>query len=66
VIHIQLEGVSNVTEEENQEPTTLPLTDPRNKTEETKSNNQIDKLTVKPNAIFETISWSPGRGHSNA
>jgi hypothetical protein len=36
--------------------------------EETKSNNQInDKLTIKPNAIFETvINEAPCRGHSNA
>ena len=35
---------------------------------ETKSNNQInDKLTVKPNAIFETlIQEAPHRGHSNS
>jgi hypothetical protein len=35
---------------------------------ETKSNNQInDKLTVKPNAIFETlIRETPYRGHSNS
>jgi len=29
VIHVQREGVSDVTEEENQEPTASPLTDPR-------------------------------------
>jgi hypothetical protein len=29
VIHVQLEGVIDVTEEENQEPTTSSLTDPR-------------------------------------
>ena len=29
VIHVQLEGVSDVAEEENREPTTSPLTDPR-------------------------------------
>ena len=29
VIHVQLEEVSDVTEEENQEPTTSPLNDPR-------------------------------------
>jgi hypothetical protein len=28
VSHVQLEGISDVTEEENREPTTLPLTDP--------------------------------------
>jgi len=35
---------------------------------ETKSNNQInDKLTVKPNTIFETlIHEAPHRGHSNS
>ena len=35
---------------------------------ETKSNNQInDKLTVKPNAIFETlIHEAPHRGRSNS
>jgi len=35
---------------------------------ETKSNNQInDKLTVKPNAIFETlIHKAPHRGPSNS
>jgi len=35
---------------------------------ETKSNNQInDKLTVKPNAIFETlIHEAPHRGHPNS
>jgi hypothetical protein len=35
---------------------------------EKKSNNQInDKLTVKPNAIFETlIHEAPHRGHSNS
>ena len=35
---------------------------------ETKSNNQInDKLTVKPNAIFETlIHEPPQRGHPNS
>jgi hypothetical protein len=35
---------------------------------ETKSNNQInDKLTVKPNSIFETlIHKAPHRGHSNS
>jgi hypothetical protein len=32
---------------------------------ETKSNNQINKLTVKPNAIFETIIHEAScRGHS--
>ena len=29
MIHVQLEGVSDVAEEENREPTTSPLTDPR-------------------------------------
>ena len=29
VIHVQMEGVSDVTEEENREPTTSPLTDRR-------------------------------------
>jgi hypothetical protein len=29
VIHVELAWISNVTEEENQEPTTLPLTGPR-------------------------------------
>jgi hypothetical protein len=35
---------------------------------ETKSNNQMnDKLTVKPNAIFETlIHEARPRGHSNS
>jgi len=35
---------------------------------ETKSNKQInDKLTVKPNAIFETlIQEAPYTGHSNS
>jgi len=35
---------------------------------ETKSNNQINnKLTVKPNTIFETlIHEAPHRGHSNS
>ena len=28
VIRVQMEGVSDVTEEENREPTTSPLTDP--------------------------------------
>ena len=28
-IHVQLEGISEVTEEENREPRTSPLTDPR-------------------------------------
>ena len=29
VIHVHLEGVSDVTEEENREPNSSPLTDPR-------------------------------------
>jgi hypothetical protein len=29
VIHVQLEGLNDITEEENQEPTTSPLTDHR-------------------------------------
>jgi hypothetical protein len=28
VIHVQMEGVSDLTEEENREPTTSPFTDP--------------------------------------
>jgi hypothetical protein len=29
VIHVQMEGASDITAEENREPTTSPLTDPR-------------------------------------